>query len=220
MKNHFLTLVVITVSTFAFGQETSQDTTKKEFKNIIGIDATNLVSRFFNFGTSTPGFYSPYMICYKRIFKNNALRIGIGGNFQTNKGNQNDTLHPTTKRNNMNFGIGLEHYCFLAKRWNFYFGADAIASYYYYDGVYPYSSSNYREQSSTNYKYGISPLVGLQFKINSRISISTETSYDIVYAYYKSFDVQPTTIYNTHSKSSGIETSFNAPTAINFRILF
>ncbi len=217
-----ITLIIVTIFTssiLAFGQETTQDTSKKEFKNVIGIDATNFVSRFFNFSSTPSYFNSPYVISYRRIFKSNALRVGIGGNFQNNEGTRNDTLHPSTKRISLNLGVGFEHYCYLSKRWNFFAGAEAFTGYSYYDGIYPYSSISYREQSNTSYSFGVSPLIGVQFKINSRLSISTETSYNIAYVIDESFDIQPpTTMYDIHSKSSGIETSFYPPTAITFRI--
>lgn len=217
-----ITLIIVTIFTssfFAFGQETSQDTTKKEFNNVIGIDATNFVSRFFNFSSNPSYFNSPYMISYRRIFKSNALRVSIGGEVLNNKGTRNDTLHPTTTRIALNVGVGFEHYCYLSKRWNFYAGVEAFTAYSYYDGIYPYSTTSYREQSNTSHSFGVSPLIGVHFKINSRLSISTETSYNIAYVLEKSFDIQPpTTMYDNHSKSSGIETSFYAPTALSFRI--
>lgn len=220
MKKIILTLTVVALTTFAFGQVTTPDTTKKEFKNVIGIDATGLLRQFFNFNT-TSYFNYPYMIGYKRIFKSYAFRIGAGGNFSNTNITSNDTLPGKRTYSNFNFGIGLEHYSYLGKRWNFYFGADAIVKYSYNDYQSSWTASTSNRQTSTNYGYGVSPLLGLQFKINSRLSIATETSYDITYTTSKDSSTRtPSSVYDSHSKSTGLKTNFNAPTTINFRIQF
>lgn len=220
MKKVFITSIVLLSLTVAHGQTTVPDSTKKEFKNIIAIDATRLLRQFFNFNANSY-FSTPYMISYKRICKNNAFRIGVGGNFYNNNGTTNDTLASKQTTNDFNVGIGFEHYCYLGTRWNFYFGADAIVNYRYNDYRFSWTASTAYRRTSTNYGYGVSPLLGLQFKINSRLSIATETSYDITYTTSKGSTTQtPPSSYDNHSKSTGIQTTFNAPTTINFRILF
>lgn len=220
MKKITLTLLLSTLTLLSYSQETQADTTKKDYKNVIAIDATGLLQQFFNFNTS---FYnnSPYIITYKRIFKSNALRFGMGGSFRTNEGTQDDTLPMLSVDRRINFGIGFEHYSYISKRWNFFFGGDAIFYYRFYDGKYPYTTISYREQSSTTIKYGVSPLLGVQFKINSRLSLSTETSFDILYSANKSFDIEPPLhLYDNRSEGNGFESNFNPPTSLSFRILF
>lgn len=217
-----MTMVVFT--TFAFGQITKPDTTKKEFKNIIEIDATGLLQQFF-FSSGTGGGYyvvTPYMISYKRIFNNNnAIRSGVGGTTYSNNSIVNDTVNSSSKRTSFNVGLGIEHYSYLTKRWNFFFGVDAIANYSENESVQGNSTTSSYTNTQANYGYGISPLVGIQFKINSRISISTETRYDIVYTLGNSTRTQtPDSSFDTETKSDGVQTTFNAPVNINFRIHF
>lgn len=220
MKKNILTLIAIVLSGILFSQTTTPDTTKKEFKNIIGLDATGLFRQFFNLNSSS--YYSyPYIISYKRVFKNNALRINAGGNIQTTNGTTNDTLKGTTTRNDLFVGIGFEHYSYISKRWNIYFGADAILKYQNYNYKSSRTATTSYQQTQTEYGYGVSPLVGIQFLINSRLSIATETSYDITYnTTSSSQNNTPASINDRRTNSTGISTQFHAPTGIIFRVLF
>lgn len=220
MKKIILTLTAIVFTSFLFGQTTTSDTTKKEFKNVVGLDATGLLRQFFNLNTTS--YYSyPYIISYKRIFKSDALRISAGGNIYTNNGTTNDTLEGKTTRNELYAGIGFEHYSYISKRWNIYFGADAIVNYKNYDQQSSRTATTSYRYIQTQYGYGASPLLGIQFIINSRLSVATETSYDITFTTTTASRTEtPASIYDTKSKSNGIETQFHAPTGIIFRILF
>jgi len=220
MKKIILTLTAISLTCFLFGQTTTLDTTKKEYKNVVGLDATGLLRQFFNLNTSS--YYSyPYIISYKRIFKNNALRVSAGGNFYNNNGSTNDTLVGKTTRNEFNAGVGFEHYSYISKRWNIYFGADAIVNYRNYDQQSSRTASTSYRYTQTTYGFGASPLLGIQFIINSRLSVATETSYDVTFTTATSSQTEtPASIYDKKSKSTGIETQFHAPTGIIFRILF
>jgi hypothetical protein len=220
MKKLILILTLVVLSTSVFSQITKPDTTKKEYKNIIELNVNVLLHQFFSL-TSVYYFNPSYMISYKRIFKNNAIRFGVNGSTSSDNSTQNDTIKSGQKRNSFNAGLGIEHYCYMRKRWNFFFGVDAIAYYsenYYLQGN--SSISSYKEIEN-EYGYGVSPLIGIQFKINSRFSVSTESSYDITYT--KGDDKRtetPSPIYNIHKKSHGIQSAFNAPAGINFQIHF
>jgi hypothetical protein len=219
MKKSILVLAAVIMSAVVLGQTVKQpDQTNKEYKNVLAIDANGLLKQFFNFGQN-PYFTSPYIIGYKRIFKSNALRIGIGGNISTGKSEFNDTSKNDNKRYNFNIGAGYERYSYISKRWNLYYGADAIFTYEYYDYHSNYSTTTSNKEITKQFGYGVSPFLGIQFRINSRLSISTETSYDIIYACGVSKRTYtPPSDYDYTSKSSSIQTQFHAPTSIVFRI--
>jgi hypothetical protein len=204
MKKLFLVSTMFISLTIAYSQTTVPDTTKKEFKNVISIEATGILRQFIN----QPNYNSPYMIGYKRIFKSNALRIGLG--ITSYKTIINDAMSIQSKYNNFYLGIGFEHYSYLTKRWNLYIGADAIISYRKSSSLISFSSTS----NQTYTTYGISPLLGLQFKINSRLSVSTETSYAILYTISDNSNLYSYISYRT------IVTNFRPPVAVNFRILF
>ena len=203
----------------AYGQVTHADSTKRAYNNVITLDATGLLRQFFSFSTGVYYYYSPYLIGYKRIFKSNALRINLGGSYTSNSGVRDDTIHGKTLRYNYDIGIGYEHYCYLSKRWNLYFGADAIFNYSYNEyGADRTTTSSYK-QTSHAYGYGVAPLVGIQFKITPHLSVSTETQYNFTMTYDVSENTNtPSSIYDTKSKSTGFSTQFIPPTSLIFRI--
>lgn len=218
MKKIIFSLAIVITTSFAFGQITVRDTTIKVFNNIIELNANGIFHQVLNLSGNSY-YNSKYMVGYKRIFKSNALRVNLGGSVYIDNTTSNDTLKDGRKGNSLNAGIGLEHYSYLRKKWNFIHGVDIIGNYnenYYLQGN---SSISSYEETQINYGIGVSPFLGLQYKINSRFSISTEASYDIIYS--KSDDKRihiPQSNYNSHSRGSVIQTAFNAPLAINFRI--
>lgn len=224
MKKSISTLVLIVLTTFTFGQITQPDSTKQEFKNIIEVDATGLLKQFLFSSGNGSGYYvvTPYMISYKRIFNNNnAIRFGVGGTNNSENATTNDTIYNNQKNTRFNVGVGIEHYAYLTNRWNFFFGIDAIANFSAYKSEQENSAGNIYENEQTKYGYGISPLVGIQFKINSRISVTTETRYDIVFSHFENIKTQTLdSSFDSKTEGKGINTSFNPPVNINFRIHF
>jgi hypothetical protein len=98
---------------------------------------------------------------------------------------------------------------------------DLIGSYSGYDYQYQYSSNNTRKESTSIYRYGVSPLFGLMFRINKRISIATETCYDIAFNQTKrEYTYSDNTYSNSTYKSTGLETQFHAPSSLIIRIQF
>lgn len=219
MKKWGLLIIAIISCNLASGQVTAPDTTKREFNNVIGVDATQLLREFFNLGSTYYVNY-PYMISYRRIFKSNALRVLLGGNISKDNEDTNDTTSNNQTRSNFNFALGFEHYSYINKRLNFYFGMDAIFNYSTQNDKSNTSTTQSYEQTSSTYGYGISPLVGLQFKIWRRISVATETSYDFTFVQSKESRTQiPNSSNDTHSTDSGIRTNYNPAGTIIFRYL-
>lgn len=227
MKKIILTLSVIVISASIYGQELSQDTSKKDFRNVIGLNITGLLGQigFINTYDYYPYPYnylsSPYMLTYKRIYKKNAIRFGIGGTVLNSNSKNNDTLNGKSKSNYLNIGLGCEHYGYISKKWTFYCGIDAIGSYFYNLYQYDYSSNSNRKETNTTYKYGVSPLFGLMFRFNKRISIATETCYDITYTQSEyEYSYTNSSYNNSHNKITGFETQYHAPSTIVIRIQF
>lgn len=221
MKKAFLTFIAsITILSLA-AQNTVPDSTKKTYKNVIALDATGLLRQFMNLSTYNY-YYYPYVLSYKRFYNNtNAIRVNLGGNTYSNNSTTNDTLQSTNSRHDLFTGIGWEHYSYLSKRWNLYFGADLIYSYSNNTQKNSAPFSNNNENTQSKHSYGASPLLGVQFNINSRLRIATETSYDITYINASSGQFhKPNSQYDRNTKTNGIETQFHPPTCIIFRVLF
>lgn len=219
MKKLFLTFSILLLGTFVFGQVvTPPDSTKKEFKNALVIDATGLLQQFFHLSEGSY-FYDPYMFRYKRFFKSNAIRVNIGGHFYTSDNTANDTISGSRSDFYFVFGVGYERYVYLSNRWNLYYGADAIFTYSFNDSHTNFSQGNSWDQSTLSYGYGVSPLLGVQFRINSRLSIATETSYDLIFgSSFNNRSTKPPSYGDSKTKNTGFSTSFHAPTTIQFRI--
>jgi hypothetical protein len=220
MKKNLICLFLLTATLFSFGQNVSPDTSKKEYKNVIGLDASGILRQVLN-SNSVPFVNSPYMITYRRIMKSNAIRFGLGGRVTNDNNVLNDSIKERNQRTELNFGIGIEHYVYLGQRWNFYFGADVIAKYVNSTGE-STSSQIFNSMEVTRFGYGLSPVLGIQFRVTPRFSISTESTYDITYntSVTDSHAVFAYADYKRHSTSTGISTVFNAPVALNLRIQF
>jgi hypothetical protein len=213
MKKISSILLLFSITTFSFSQIVTPDTSKREYKNVIGLDATGILREVVNL-SSTPYFYSPYIISYRRIIKRNAIRVNIGGYIS----NSDVAINGNTMKNStssFDFAVGFEHYAYLTKRWNYYYGIDLLTKIYYTEGI-----TNNAINRMTKNSFGISPLVGLQFRINPRMSISTEASYDIIYAMIKTSSTFNFSPYSSNSSRTAFEARFNSPLSISFRIQF
>jgi len=220
MKKIILILTIVIASSFAFGQITERDTTKKTFNNIIEFNANGIMREIISLSNSNY-YNSQYIVGYKRVFKNNAIRLNIGGGISNDNSTNNDTVKSGNTRNTINVALGFEHYSYLRKRWNMFYGIDIKTNYTKYHYLQGNTATSSYEETQINYGYGPSPLIGLQFKINSRFSITTEASFDILFTSAEDSRTNiPQSQYNSHSKDTGMQTTFNAPLAINFRIHF
>ncbi len=220
MKKLIALLSLLFVTNHTFAQKVHPDTTKKEFKNIVGLDATWMVRQLINSGSPSSGYnyYSPYFISYRRIFGGNAVRAQIGGMIWTTESKTNDTTRGITSRNNYYFTLGFEHYKYLSKRFTCYFGIDLTTSYREYKTKGWYTNTEYSEQIQTTSDYGFTPLLGLVFEITSRMSVATETGYNISYqTSISSTKRYPPTIWDTKKSEAGWISSFYAPASIIFR---
>jgi hypothetical protein len=231
MKKIILICILIFLSFNNFGQELSQDTSKKDYKNVIGLDITGLINqmRSYNYYPIDDYYYpyynyyyfSNYILTYKRISKNNALRAGIGGNISNSDNTNNDTIKSNSSSNSINIGIGYERYGYIAKKWTFYYGFDLIGTYSTYKYQYDYNSGNNRKETSKTYSYGVSPLFGLMLRFNKRISIATETSFDVLYHQTIRETTYSSASYNKSKyESSGLYTQYHSPSNIILRIQF
>lgn len=222
MKKLQLTLLALSFSVIAFAQQ-PEPNTLKEHKNIIGIDANGILSQIFNFSPYNSVYYSPYMLRYKRLLnQSNTIRFNIGGYANSREYTTNDTLPSSDNYTDVNLGLGYAHYCYLGKHWNYYFGIDAIFQYSKSEYKSTYSPNGKREQTNKTKGYGASPFFGIQFLINPRMSISTETSYAIIHTESRVTNAITDNqyYYSYLNKGSGTQTTFYLPTSIVFRVTF
>jgi hypothetical protein len=222
MKNilKLLVLLLALSGSIASGQTVKSDTSSIPRKNLVGLDATSLLRQFFNLNTQS-FYFSPYLISYRRFFKSNALRLHFGGQANKSDNVQNDTMKYSSSMTRLNLAIGFEHFVYLSKKWNFNFGIDAI--HYLYNNTFkqPYSSTSYYQQINKESHYGLTPLVGVQFKFNSRLSLTTETR--LQFAWYNSTSKTENNSFPSNNSSStgqGYQTEFIVPTSLTLNVHF
>ncbi len=152
---------------------------------------------------------------------NNALRVGLGGSVRNSNSTDHDTIVRSSEMYRVNSAIGYERYVHFGKRWNLYFGADAVYNYSYSAGRNQWTSINFREDMTVRHGIGVSPMVGVQFIISPRFSVATETSLSVMYSWDKNErNHEPGTEYDHHGKGNSLNTRFLPPTNIQVRLHF
>jgi hypothetical protein len=165
-------ITAVLILLFAGLVVTAQDSAVTTRRHELGIDVTNTL-------TFLKKNYQSYLLNYRYFFKQNKLAIRTGLNLDVSDG-QSEGIYPSIK-------LGIQKNKF-DKKWNTYYGADL--SYLYY-------KSNTTPTTTT--RYGITPLLGVQFFASERISISTEAGINFHRFRIKSknsFDPVDNTSYN------------------------
>jgi len=182
----------------------------------IGISLSSLFNILINGNTGSS--VNPYLFTYKFVSNHSALRTGFG--FTSSRTTSNsDTLQDfTIKNSTFDCRLGYEYQVIIHKKWRAGFGADAI-----------YNNSNSSQRSLTaldivhedtkSFTIGGGPVVTVQFEINRRILLATETT---LYFHYKeqtvseTFDQFPE--FNTSQTSIITHTELTPPTALYLAI--
>ncbi len=157
-------------------QEVLQD---KIYKKQFGFDANVLLNRFINFSGNNSSA-SPYQVIYRKYGATSNKRYGLGFGIGLEAGN----LEPTALIS-VSFRFGKERFKQFGKvlpdnpeirRWRAFYGLDWKTQ---------LTVQHIGAADATNFTAAIgpSPLFGLLFQINERISISTEMAYDFDLTY-------------------------------------
>lgn len=148
----------------------------------VGLNVSNFVKSFVSLNTQTIQT-SPYFIVFKY---NEKLRLHLGFkgsdgvDFTSDNGGLNNNRF-------MRFDLktGIERNKLLGKKWLVHYGADLVVKYEFERFK---NTTGFDEvTSSIESAYGgVSPFLGLQFKINDRLKLLTEAEW--VFAYGRSAD--------------------------------
>jgi hypothetical protein len=181
MLKRILTIILVTVSAHgAFGQLDTKDIYAN--KHQIGINTTLFVKQFLSFSDNNILFDNPYLFTYKHIGeRGTGLRAGVGFSFLGSKNttNGNVDLTPDSTDSRLYFRIGYEKQFVLSKHWITYGGIDAR---YHSEKTKVVStiSTFPQNQVSTienkNLNIGLGPVLGIEFRINKRMSLNAEAT--------------------------------------------
>lgn len=180
MKNFLIIpILLLCVSTSLLAQKKKANKDKpfdKENYVELGLNLTGAIQTFVQ--NRTDSIYTdPYALSMKLVRNKMAYRFGAGYSFRTSK---DITLIQARVSNLNRFDIraGIEHQISLGERWRVYAGADVLWG--LVDGKNQFGEGNPNGEIITvkvnENLIGAGPLVGVQFNINSRVSLLTEAT--------------------------------------------
>ncbi len=177
MKNAILIIALfgcfILSSSFVYAQE---EASEKAYKTEVGLNVSNFVKSFLSLNTQTIQA-SPYFV----VVKHKSLRFHLG--LQANDGQNffDDTNNISNNRNILfDFKAGFERREMVAKKWIFHYGLDLVGNYGYNRLTTITAIDQIKNTTEAAYA-GLSPFLGLQFKINHRLKVLTEANWVIAY---------------------------------------
>lgn len=196
----------------------------------LGIDVTGFVQQFFFLNvTQYPVGYNPYyMLTYRYHLPKGNIRAAVAGSMYQS---DIDPLFATDVHSYSKAGysaklrIGYERYTELGKRWQTFYGIDFRPEYSYDRNDVNYYGNGYASgYEAKNLTMGIAPVLGIRFRLNNRISLSTETNFSINWTksdsrrYYNSIDASlyPPIADDMVQHTKAIYSSYSQPLSILF----
>jgi hypothetical protein len=228
MKKLFIPALLLLFTPMSYSQDISP---AKVYKNELGVDVTGFIK---NILPSSNGqfveYYVPtYYITYRRHFKPGNIRSAIGGSYLSNDISPAFALDSNSYHNlgySLDFRLGWEFISELSKRWQLYYGLDFRPTLLYSKNDAPYWNGGYangREFSSRI--LGFAPILGFRWRLNHRISLTTETSLALNFEQRKNrnYFIPVTSQYPSlpdieDPVEKKIYTSFSQPLSIIFTI--
>jgi hypothetical protein len=180
----------------------------KTLQHELGLNVTNLLTDLLGNNNRTDA--GSYLISYKKLSGNKALRVGLNLNFSFKNENafsfQTDLLNQ-----NLQLRVGRETRQNISPKFQYYYGLDGIAGYKQEQSNATTSSLNVL-QTDLVVTIGGGPVLGFQYAIFDRLLIGTEGS---IYAAYNQSSVK---FKNTGSSavfpsksSTGVNMQTNLP---------
>lgn len=170
----------------------TEDTMRKPIFNEIGVNATELLAQLLKIpNDSAFNSKQTYLLTYKFLYKDYALRIGGGIDYDNNQVKREEFIDvKSTIFLKYDIRVGFEKQLPLYKRWKGYVGVDAIFGYKAQKDITDSGFDKITKLVDTKY-YGFGPVLGLQFNLSKRFVFATETS-----LVYKVYEGQSKTFYD------------------------
>lgn len=191
----------------------------------IGVNATLFIKQFLSFN-NTIGGGSPYLLTYKYIEGNQGWRIGFGGSNAKTKNNTNSITGLNSNSSlTIDTRLGYEWQKGLDKHWLLYYGVDAVYSYSKLHfknttlgGGFPQKQEDVIS-STESFSAGGGPILGVEFKINKRISLNAETTGYVTYSESRRREINTQFIgFDRNEYSASSRVFITIPTSIFFII--
>ncbi len=172
MKKNLFTSWFILFSMILYGQTVDHEK-GQEFTHQLGFDASAFITRFLSFNSQTVSSNTGLIFLYRKGKDGKNFRLAASPRIRVT--NDNDLKSSFI---GLNLKIGKEYYNDFGKRWRAYVGWDI-----------GFRGSTFTRRNSGNKSFegnlqlSVGPLVGLQFRINRWLSLSTEANYELIGTY-------------------------------------
>ena len=212
MKKINISLLFIFFALSSFAQDLEPDQIiKPASRHEAGFNASRLIASFFASSEDLDSF-GDYAFIYKlHTHSGGAFRLGIGGNFS----DRNEVINNQDNRSSQNIignaRFGYEFRKSIASKWTLLFGADGTFSYRDITNSFE-SNIDVTITRDEQLIYGASPFLGLEFKLNERIRVSTELALQVSIIDSKQSDTfQNFPEFNTSNSEQIVEYQLNSP---------
>ncbi len=201
------TLILFWVFMAQFGFSQQKEPKNMTLQHELGLNVTNLLTDLLGNNNRTDA--GVYLLSYKKVKSNRALRIGATINFSVK--NQNN-LNVSSSLTNQNFQlrIGRETRQNLSTKFQYYYGLDFIGGFQQEQSS-ATAGSGQIIQTDKVFTIGGGPVLGFQFAIYDRLLIGTEGSLYAAYnkssVDFKAFTTGSVVFPNKKSEGMNIQTN-------------
>lgn len=193
----------------------------KENPHYLAFNATFFLRQFISFATSSVSISStPYIFDYRFVPKNHGFRASIGAGY-TGRTSRSDSSQVTViKKTTISYRVGYVYQVKASKRWTFIVGADIIGS-YNDSALRVNTTTDVVTTKSNTWSIGAGPSLGIQFKINNRIGLFTETAIYYTYSSQKSsHDFANFPEFHDETSATENKLEFTVPLSLFFYVRF
>ena len=189
IKTLLLGFVLLATSTTAMAEVADSIPTpkpQKENPHYLAVNSTFFLRQFISFATSSVSIATtPYIFDYRFVPKHHGFRLSIGAGYNSKTSRSDSSQITVVKNTTVSYRAGYVYQIKASKRWTFIVGADIIGS--YNDSILRVNTTTDVVTSKSNtWSIGGGPSLGIQFKINNRMGLFTETAIYYTYSSQKS----------------------------------
>lgn len=220
------TLKVFLILLVASNSISAQDSLRlKQKRHEVGVDLTAFIKNYFNFNQNAASGVNnaPYYLQYRfHLRSNNNIRSGAGGSYsetETASPYADDQTNYKNKQQSFNFRVGFEHFENISSKFQVFYGVDLLSGNSYEKNDAPFWNGGYANGiENKTISYGAAPMLGIRYKLNKRLSLFTESSFqlNLNQSWQKKYYIPVSKAYqplpDTPKQSSkSISTNFNFP---------
>ena len=178
MKYLFTILTLALFVSASYGKEKDSVETRfdRGYKNAISMHSGGVIPFF----SSTKNLY-PYRFMYRRYNGRNAFRVGVRTDLNLIRNLDFETDgEPQNRTNSYSFriGAGYERYVPLKGRFTAYYGAE-LFNFTNLNRIVENGPNFSQTTNNNSTRFGVSPLIGIEFAFNPRFSLSLEMAYSL-----------------------------------------